>query len=110
MLCPPLREGVSVNEVFDMVACVDALKAALACVLQAVAMQPDMLEALTGLGLSCKELGSLKQAEEAFEAVLRLQPDNALALGNLAGLYFDQGKLSQVQPFIYLDHTAFPWV
>ena len=65
--------------------------------MQAVAIQPDMLEALTGLGLSYKELGSLKQAEEAFEAVLCLQPDNALALGNLAGLYFDQGKLTQVR-------------
>lgn len=62
-----------------------------------MAIQPDMLEALIGLGLSYKELGSLKQAEEAFEAVLRLQPGNALALGNIAGLYFDQGKMPQVR-------------
>lgn len=63
---------------------------------QAVSVQPDTPEALTGLGLSYKELGQLQQAEQAFESVLRYQPDNALALGNIAGLYFDQGKLPQV--------------
>lgn len=68
-----------------------------ACV-QAVSIQPDTPEALTGLGLSFKELGQLQQAEQAFESVLRYQPDNALALGNIAGLYFDQGKLAQVCP------------
>ena len=53
------------------------------------------LEALTGLGLSYKELGRLPDAQAAFEAALRLQPHNALALGNLAGLYFEQGKLER---------------
>ena len=68
------------------------------CCIQAVSYQPDTPEALTGLGLSYKELGKLQQAEQAFESVLRCQPDNALALGNIAGLYFDQGKLPQVRP------------
>ena len=77
--------------------------------MQAVAIQPDLLEALTGLGLSYKELGSLAQAEEAFEAVLRLQPDNALALGNLAGLYFDQGELSQVRHSMSARCRAVAW-
>ena len=31
--------------------------------------------------------------QDAFRGVLRVQPDNALALGNLAGVFFDQGKL-----------------
>jgi protein O-GlcNAc transferase len=51
------------------------------------------VEALTGLGLCYKERGQLAEAQDAFQAVLRLQPDNALALGNLAGVFFDLVKL-----------------
>jgi protein O-GlcNAc transferase len=60
---------------------------------QAVRLDDASLEALTGLGLCCKELGCLTEAQAAFKSALRVQPGNALALGNLAGLYFDQGKL-----------------
>jgi protein O-GlcNAc transferase len=61
--------------------------------MQAVKHDPALLDALTGLGLSYKELGHLSKSQSAFTAALQVQPGNALALGNLAGLYFDQGKL-----------------
>ena len=44
----------------------------------------DCAEAFTGLGLC------LKEAEASFESVVHLQPDSALGLGNVAGLYYDQ--------------------
>jgi Flp pilus assembly protein TadD len=61
--------------------------------MQAIAFAPTSIEALTGLGLSHKEVGNLKESEDAFQRVLQLQPENALAFGNLAGLHFDQGHL-----------------
>ena len=58
--------------------------------MEAVTARPDYAEAFTGLGLSLKELGRLKEAEASFESVVHLQPDSALGLGNVAGLYYDQ--------------------
>ena len=59
--------------------------------LQALTHEADNAEALTGLGLSYKALGQLDEAQQAFSAVLRTSPGNALAIGNLAGALFDQG-------------------
>jgi hypothetical protein len=61
--------------------------------MQAVKQDTVPLDALTGLGLSNKELGHLSKSQSAFKASLRVQPGNTLALGNFEGLYFDQGIL-----------------
>ena len=53
-------------------------------------LQQDCVDAHTGLGVSLRELGRRAEAEAAFEAVVALRPTCALALGNLAGMYYDQ--------------------
>lgn len=61
---------------------------------EALRLQASCADAHTGLGASLRELGRRGEAEAAFEAVVALRPGCALALGNLAGMYYDQvGRL-----------------
>ena len=42
-------------------------------------------DAYTGMGVSLKELKRKEEAEQCFAQVVRLRPNCALSLGNLAG-------------------------
>jgi protein O-GlcNAc transferase len=63
---------------------------AAACYQEALRLQPHNADAHTGLGAALKELGRRSEAEAEFAAVVALRPKCALALGNLAGVYYDQ--------------------
>jgi protein O-GlcNAc transferase len=63
---------------------------AAACYQEALRLQPHNADAHTGLGAALKELGRRSEAEAEFSAVVALRPKCALALGNLAGVYYDQ--------------------
>lgn len=52
---------------------------------EAVRLKPTYMEALTGLGVSLKELKRQPEAEACFRSVVQLRPSCALSLGNLAG-------------------------
>ena len=43
-------------------------------------------DAYTGMGVSLKELKRREEAEQCFAQVVRLRPNCALSLGNLAGI------------------------
>jgi hypothetical protein len=58
-----------------------------------VRLQPGSADAHTGLGVALRDLGRRAEAEAAFAAVVALRPNCALALGNLAGMYYDQVRL-----------------
>jgi tetratricopeptide (TPR) repeat protein len=49
------------------------------------------------LGISYHLLNQLKAAESAYRSALRLQPDNADALSNLAVMYYSQRKFSDAE-------------
>src|SRR2546427_8874640 len=49
------------------------------------------------LGISYHLINQLKAAENAYRAALRLQPDNADALNNVAALYYSQRKFSDAE-------------
>ena len=49
---------------------------------------------LNRLGISYHLLNQLKAAETAYKAAVRLQPDSADALSNLAAMYYSQRKFS----------------
>jgi protein O-GlcNAc transferase len=63
---------------------------AAACYQEAVRLQPRNADALTGLGVALRDLGRREEAEAALRAVVALRPQCALALGNLAGMCYDQ--------------------
>lgn len=52
----------------------------------------------------------LDKARDAFQAVLRMQPANSLALGNLAGVFFSLGA-RQANSFVcQADEQLFDYV
>ena len=55
------------------------------CVQEAVRLRPSYADAYTGMGVSLKELKRKEEAEQCFAQVVRLRPNCALSLGNLAG-------------------------
>ncbi len=57
---------------------------------EAIRLEPFNADALTGLGVALRELNRKAEAEAAFRAVVALRPNCGLALGNLAGMYYDQ--------------------
>lgn len=57
---------------------------------EAVRLAPSNADAHTGLGACLREVGRHSEAEQELEVVARLHPGCALALGNLAGVYYDQ--------------------
>ena len=57
---------------------------------EALRLAPRCADAHTGLGMCHKEQGRLAEAEACFGAVVALRPGCALALGNLAGVCYDE--------------------
>lgn len=53
---------------------------------QAVALRPDDAHAHTNLGAILHLLGRTNHAAASYKAALRLQPGDAITLGNLAKL------------------------
>lgn len=64
--------------------------AAVACYREALRLQPGNADAHTGLGVALREGGHPAEAEASFRAVVTLRPRCPLALGNLAGMCYDQ--------------------
>jgi len=54
---------------------------------EAVRLRSSYADAYTGMGVSLKELKRKEEAEQCFAQVVRLRPNCALSLGNLAGDY-----------------------
>ncbi len=52
---------------------------------EAVRLWSSYADAYTGMGVSLKELKRKEEAEHCFAQVVRLRPNCALSLGNLAG-------------------------
>ena len=52
---------------------------------EAVKLRPSYADAFTGMGVSLKELGHKDEAAACLQQVVRLRPNCALSLGNLAG-------------------------
>ena len=52
---------------------------------EAVRLRSSYADAYTGMGVSLKELKRKEEAEHCFAQVVRLRPNCALSLGNLAG-------------------------
>jgi Flp pilus assembly protein TadD len=52
---------------------------------EAVRLRSSYADAYTGMGVSLKELKRKEEAEQCFAQVVRLRPNCALSLGNLAG-------------------------
>ena len=50
-------------------------------------LRSSYADAYTGMGVSLKELKRKEEAEQCFAQVVRLRPNCALSLGNLAGHY-----------------------
>jgi len=50
-----------------------------------VRLRTSYADAYTGMGVSLKELKRKEEAEQCFAQVVRLRPNCALSLGNLAG-------------------------
>lgn len=63
---------------------------AVPCYQEALRLAPGDADARTGLGAALRDLGRQPEAERELEAVARARPGCALALGNLAGVYYDQ--------------------
>lgn len=57
---------------------------------EALRLRAGDVEARTGLGAALRDAGRHAEAERELEAVARARPGCALALGNLAGAYYDQ--------------------
>lgn len=55
-------------------------------------LQPALADAHAGLGAALKEAGHKAEAEAALATVVRLRPRCPLALGSLAGAYYEAGK------------------
>jgi protein O-mannosyl-transferase len=60
---------------------------------EAIATEPDMLQAHQDLGLLLNDLHRYKEAEDCFRNVLKLDPDWAPAQGSLAMALEEQGDL-----------------
>ena len=52
---------------------------------EAVRLRSNYADAVTGMGVSLKELGRKEEAVACLQQVVRLRPHCALSLGNLAG-------------------------
>jgi Flp pilus assembly protein TadD len=65
-----------------------------------LAQQPDHIEALHLLGLSCAQLGRTAEAEAALRSVLRLRPDHASAATNLGAVLARAGRLNEAVEFL----------
>lgn len=65
-------------------------------------------QALTNSALCHQRKGDLKQAEVYFNKALKLQPDFAFAIINLADLHFRQGNLKESQRLLTRHQTVSP--
>ncbi|MDY6968373.1 MAG: tetratricopeptide repeat protein [Spirochaetota bacterium] len=59
---------------------------------------PDMLY---GLGMSLCELGRYKASRIVFEKSVEIYPEDAIALANLAGAYWEEGEYNKAIHFYY---------
>ena len=73
---------------------------ALPHVLDAVRIDPERPQNHTNLGVSLFLLGRVEEASEEFSQAVRLRPDDALALSNLARTRFVQGEIPGLDPIV----------
>ena len=71
------------------------LDAAIGAYQQALALQPDQVEALNNLGTAHAQKGALDAALGFFQRALAVKPDYVEAQGNLGSVYVKQGRLDE---------------
>ena len=71
------------------------LKNAITCHKQAIALQPDLLEAHYNLGLALQEQGKLEEAIICYQRTLELNPNYGEAYLNLGKIYQQQNNFTE---------------
>jgi len=66
---------------------------------QGVDVHPTYVPALVCLGRCMLELGQVFEAEQRFNQVLKITPDNPHALRGLGNIFFDAGRDAEALPF-----------
>ena len=80
------------------------IEAAIVRFKNALALDPQHLEAINSLGVAYGTLGKLQEAAAAFRQGLARSPDNALLLNNLAYALFKSRQFEEAS--VLLDHAA----
>lgn len=65
---------------------------AIRCYQNATRVAPALVEAYAGMGRALKDVSQPAEAEKWLEAAVRVSPACSLSIGNLAGLYYENGK------------------
>lgn len=68
------------------------LDRAVACLRQALFVQPENAETLNNLAVALRNLGNLEEAIRCYEEAVQIDPDYLQALDNLGSAYFERGR------------------
>ncbi|MFN4258996.1 MAG: tetratricopeptide repeat-containing sulfotransferase family protein [Gemmataceae bacterium] len=71
----------------------DRLQEAVACFRRALALQPELAEAMSNLGNALNNMGAAVEAEQHCRRALELRPDFPEAFNNLGGALARQGRV-----------------
>ncbi len=90
-----LFDHVTCNVQGDVLFSWGDLAGAMACYRKGLLLKGDDINLLNSLGVCLADAARLRDAEHFFKKVLKVDPDNEMALYNLSGIYLRQSRFSR---------------
>lgn len=81
---------------------------AISCYKNAISFNPRYYKAFCNLGVTYKNAGMFREAEDAFEKALKLKPFSGVIFNNLGNVYLSTNRLMEAKSFYLKAIRIYP--